>query len=322
MNSNYTAGVFQNILQLILRRRLLCNHGTLLQGLSQDDSSDSFSEHDESLNLLRQIGRASCASCGHQIDCLHGDEDGTAGVLKGCSHFICQECEGKLATLPGSRKREWDSQGCNLCSEMMHSRPSSSTNNPSMPLSEAYPTPPQSVDGRTSPLSTSTKVSKLVDTIKAGGPTCKSVVFSCWRKTLLLVECELTNNSIPSVRMDGTVSPRDRQRVIEAFNGTTVPVMLMTTGTGSVGLSLPMANHVFILEPQWNPAVEKQAIGRVLRLGQERPVTVTRFIMRNTIEGAVRSRQSKKIKIAELTWEKDSPEEHTRRTLMDLRDLF
>lgn len=47
---------------------------------------------------------------------------------------------------------------------------------------------------------------------------------------------------------------------------------------------LTVAHRVHILEPQWNPSVESQAIGRVVRLGQMRPVQVIRYVVRSTIE--------------------------------------
>lgn len=47
---------------------------------------------------------------------------------------------------------------------------------------------------------------------------------------------------------------------------------------------LSVASRVHLLEPQWNPSVERQAIGRVLRLGQEREVNIIRYIMRGSIE--------------------------------------
>ena len=47
---------------------------------------------------------------------------------------------------------------------------------------------------------------------------------------------------------------------------------------------LTVASRVHILEPQWNPAVESQAIGRVLRVDQDRQVTVIRYAMRKSIE--------------------------------------
>jgi SNF2 family DNA or RNA helicase len=47
---------------------------------------------------------------------------------------------------------------------------------------------------------------------------------------------------------------------------------------------------VHIVEPQWNPAVEEQAIGRALRMGQRRPVTVVRYMVKNSIEEVGQSR--------------------------------
>lgn len=49
-------------------------------------------------------------------------------------------------------------------------------------------------------------------------------------------------------------------------------------------LDLIAANHVFLVEPQWNPSVELQAIGRTMRIGQRRKVTVTRYIVLQTVE--------------------------------------
>lgn len=56
------------------------------------------------------------------------------------------------------------------------------------------------------------------------------------------------------------------------------------TSANVASLNLTMANLVYILEPQWNPTVEEQAIARVLRLGQRTEVRVIRYIMRSTIE--------------------------------------
>lgn len=47
---------------------------------------------------------------------------------------------------------------------------------------------------------------------------------------------------------------------------------------------LSIANHIHLLEPQWNPSVESQAIGRVIRLDQKKQVTVIRYVTESTIE--------------------------------------
>src|SRR5262249_31317262 len=64
-------------------------------------------------------------------------------------------------------------------------------------------------------------------------------------------------------------------------------VLLMSYGTGSVGLNLQFANYVFLFDRWWNPAVEDQAINRAHRLGQKSAVFVSRFVTQNTIEGRI-----------------------------------
>lgn len=63
------------------------------------------------------------------------------------------------------------------------------------------------------------------------------------------------------------------------------PISLPATRTDKVyRLNLTIATQVHILEPQWNPSMESQAIGRALRLTQKNEVTVTRYITENTVE--------------------------------------
>jgi Helicase conserved C-terminal domain len=63
---------------------------------------------------------------------------------------------------------------------------------------------------------------------------------------------------------------------------------------GAVGINLTQANHVFIMEPSFNPALEAQAIGRVHRLGQKRNVDIVRMIMADSVEIRIRSMLEKK----------------------------
>jgi hypothetical protein len=49
-------------------------------------------------------------------------------------------------------------------------------------------------------------------------------------------------------------------------------------------LNLAVASRIYLLEPQWNPFIESQAIGRALRLGQTAQVAIVRYIMASTIE--------------------------------------
>ncbi|KAJ5195939.1 hypothetical protein N7449_006418 [Penicillium cf. viridicatum] len=74
----------------------------------------------------------------------------------------------------------------------------------------------------------------------------------------------------------------------------------MTTGTGALGLNLPSVNRVFIVEPQWNPSVEDQAISRAIRLGQEQQVVVIRYCVKNSIEEDMCTQQTHKLKISKM----------------------
>jgi SNF2 family DNA or RNA helicase len=61
-------------------------------------------------------------------------------------------------------------------------------------------------------------------------------------------------------------------------------LLLMSYGTGAVGLNLQFAGYVFLFDRWWNPAVEDQAINRAHRIGQKTQVIVTKFISKDTIE--------------------------------------
>ena len=56
-------------------------------------------------------------------------------------------------------------------------------------------------------------------------------------------------------------------------------------------LNLATANRVFIVEPQWNPSVENQAVARALRLGQKQAVLVTRYVVEQTVEQVSTSKE-------------------------------
>lgn len=56
-------------------------------------------------------------------------------------------------------------------------------------------------------------------------------------------------------------------------------VFLLCLGTAAAGLTLTRANHVFLLEPGLDPAVEQQAVARVHRYGQTRPVKIVRLLL-------------------------------------------
>ena len=77
------------------------------------------------------------------------------------------------------------------------------------------------------------------------------------------------------------------------------PVMLISLKAGGTGLNLTAADHVFLLDPWWNPAVEDQAADRAHRIGQERPVLVYRLVAKDTVEERILALQAKKRALVE-----------------------
>jgi superfamily II DNA or RNA helicase len=141
---------------------------------------------------------------------------------------------------------------------------------------------------------TSSKVVLLLDTldqIVADGH--KALVFSQWTALLDRIEPHLHDAGIAFTRLDG--STRDRAGVVQQFQDASgPPVMLISLRAGGTGLNLTAADHVLILDPWWNPAVEEQAADRAHRIGQDRPVLVTRLVAQDTVEERILALQESK----------------------------
>lgn len=130
----------------------------------------------------------------------------------------------------------------------------------------------------------SSKVDLLIDTLvrsKSLGHRC--LVFSQWTSMLDLIEPRLADEGLTFCRIDGATS--DRGSVVDGFQRPDGPdLMLLSLKAGGVGLTLTAADHVFIVDPWWNPAAEDQAADRAYRIGQENPVIVHRLVAQDTIE--------------------------------------
>ena len=114
----------------------------------------------------------------------------------------------------------------------------------------------------------------------------KAIVFSQWVEPLEILAKAL--EEFGPLQFHGKIPTHQRPAVIDQFKADpTKHVILMSYGTGSVGLNLQFTEHVFLFDRWWNPAVEDQAINRAHRIGQKNSVIVTRFLAENTIERRV-----------------------------------
>ncbi|PCD21426.1 hypothetical protein AU210_016389 [Fusarium oxysporum f. sp. radicis-cucumerinum] len=147
----------------------------------------------------------------------------------------------------------------------------------------------------------SSKVNALIENIRALSPGEKCLVFSSWKQTLDDIKTGLDQSSIPSVRFDGNVPQEERQSIVERFKTShNVCVMLLTLACGAEGLNVTEATRVYLMEPNWNPSVEEQALSRVWRMGQKHPVTTVRLLVRDSIEAKVVEKQELKRKLMQL----------------------
>lgn len=120
-------------------------------------------------------------------------------------------------------------------------------------------------------------------------------MFSQFTTTLKWLKAELPKHGFTFRTLSGDMSMSARSKALRDFqNDPPTTIFLLSMRAGAVGINLTQANRVFILEPCFNPAIEAQAIGRVHRLGQTRPVEVIRLVMENSIETRMQELLKKK----------------------------
>ncbi len=112
----------------------------------------------------------------------------------------------------------------------------------------------------------------------------KVLVFSQFVDHLTILREALDRKAVSYQYLDGSTPARARDQRVAAFQAGEGDVFLISLKAGGIGLNLTAADYVIHMDPWWNPAVEDQASDRAHRLGQQRPVTIYRFVTQGTIE--------------------------------------
>lgn len=171
----------------------------------------------------------------------------------------------------------------------------------------------------------STKIEALVEELyklRSDKHTLKSIVFSQFTSMLDLVEWRLKRAGFSTVKLQGSMSPQQRDNTIKYFmENTQVEVFLVSLKAGGVALNLCEASQVFLMDPWWNPSVEWQSMDRVHRIGQKRPIRITRFCIKDSIELKIIELQDKKADMIHATINHDNAAIN-RLTPQDLQFLF
>ncbi|XP_031496910.1 uncharacterized protein LOC116262040 isoform X1 [Nymphaea colorata] len=179
-------------------------------------------------------------------------------------------------------------------------------------------------------------VTKKIMWILSTDPQAKILVFSSWNDVLDVLGHSLDANGITYVRMKGGRKShtalkefregvtRDTDNPIAEINqckAKSIRVLLILIQHGANGLNLLEAQHVVLIEPLLNPAVEAQAINRVHRIGQEKPTFVHRFIVKNTVEESIHKLNISKAATSVINAVRRSQDQPTL-TVQDLESLF
>ncbi len=124
------------------------------------------------------------------------------------------------------------------------------------------------------------------------------LVFSQFTSYLDIIEEGLKQHRLPTLRLDGSTPVPRRKELVARFQQSDEPLtFLISLKAGGKGLNLTRATYVYHLDPWWNPAVENQASDRAHRIGQTAKVTVTRLLMRHTVEEKMMALKERKLKL-------------------------
>lgn len=123
------------------------------------------------------------------------------------------------------------------------------------------------------------------------------LVFSQFVEMLKLIEADIADRGWDYLMLTGRT--KKRAELIDAFQTGKVPIFLISLKAGGVGLNLTAADTVILYDPWWNPAVERQAMDRTHRIGQDKAVFVYRLVAEGTVEAAIQDLQARKQALAD-----------------------
>ena len=128
------------------------------------------------------------------------------------------------------------------------------------------------------------------------------LIFSQMTRMLDILEDYCNERRYEYCRIDGETSLEARERMISEFTQkeSTKFIFLLSTRAGGLGLNLMTSDTVILYDSDWNPQVDLQAMDRVHRIGQTKPVLIYRLLCENTIEEKILERQAMRLKLDSL----------------------
>ncbi len=299
---------YANIFTLITRMRQVADHPDLL--LKRNNSGGYLTLDD---NEERTRNSLVCSLC---------DDEAEDAIKSKCHHIFCRLCIKEYMESFSGALNKLECPVCHIGLTIDLSQASVDPENQQISSKQNIVNRIQMSGGE---WRSSTKVEALVEELyklRSDRQTIKSIVFSQFTSMLDLVEWRLKRAGFQTVKLQGNMTPTQRDNSIRYFmENTQVEVFLVSLKAGGVALNLCEASQVFILDVWWNPSVEYQAFDRVHRIGQYRPVKIIRFCIEDSIESRIIELQQKKSDMINATVGQDDSALN-RLSQSDLQFLF
>ncbi|EXJ74547.1 uncharacterized protein A1O5_02843 [Cladophialophora psammophila CBS 110553] len=333
------SGVQHHVLRGIMTLRLICAHGRellkendlkLLKGISAADAIDvdedaplptiSRKAAYEALNLRTEAELDVCRNCERSItkEVVKAEDDEEQALrcfILPCFDLVCADCFNPT-------KPSFDSMTdkevitCPFCSAQITAQYVGFSGSTAQDIlvapddtiaqqeedecAQTYTGPHTKTRALLADIEQMNQESEALEA--AGEAPLKCVVFSEFTSHLDLIERALTDHGHCFVRIDGTMSLNSRKKSLDALaSDNTIRILLASIKAAGQGLNLTAASRAFIMEPMWNPAAEAQAVDRIYRIGQKRPVLVKRYQIENSIEGKIVELQRRKQQLADVS---------------------
>ena len=147
------------------------------------------------------------------------------------------------------------------------------------------------------------------------------LIFSQFLDMLDMVEDFLDGLGLFYQRLDGSMNSQKKQKRIDEFNAPNSPLFafLLSTRAGGVGINLATADTVIILDPDFNPHQDIQALSRAHRIGQKKKVLVFQLTTRSTAEEKIMQIGKKKMALDHVLIEQMDAEDDAG---MDLESIL
>ncbi|KAI2626244.1 hypothetical protein GGS21DRAFT_280014 [Xylaria nigripes] len=283
---------FANVMETLLRLRQMCDHWSLTGSRVKDilgklDKEDLVELTPENILILLDalteaiLVSEECPICYDPIQ-AHNP------VITACKHRFGRNC------IVNALKRQ---NRCPMCRQDV-------TEKELLEPRVASTDEPVGADVDSDRRSSKTDQLELLVEKHLQDPQSKVVIFSQWTSFLNIIEVVLKEKNISCVRLEGKMDIKHRDEAVKKLNeDPQTRVMLASLHAAGVGVNLTAADTIILTDCWWAPAIEDQAVDRVHRIGQTRPVTVHRLLMEGSVEYRVLDVQSEKRKLVALAFQ-------------------